>query len=1046
MTLTPVSGRDVTVQWTTGDDGTDGAVQATADTDYTAQTTASTLTIAAGDSSGTIEVQTTQDTLAEGSETFAVNLASPTNATLGAADSGIGTITDDDTAPTTASLSVSPASVGEDAGATTITVTATLAGSVTLTADTTVRVTIGKDGDGAVSATDYTGVSAFDLTITAGQSSGQGTFSLTPTNDTLDEDDEKLTVHATADGLTIADAEVTITDADALPELTIADASAAEGEKAMFTVTLTPVSGRDVTVEWTTGDDGTDGAGQATADTDYTAQSAAATLTIAAGDSSGTIEVQTAQDTLAEGSETFAVNLASPTNATLGSADSGIGTITDDDSAPTTAALSVSPSSVDEDDGATIITVTATLAGSVTLTADTTVRVTVGKDGDGAVSDTDYTGVAAFDLTITAGQSSGENTFTLTPTNDAFDEDDEKLTVHTTADGLTIADAEVTITDADALPELTIADASAAEGEKAAFTVTLTPVSGRDVTVQWTTGDDGTDGAVQATGDTDYTAQTTAATLSIAAGDSSGTIEVQTTQDTLAEGSETFAVNLASPTNATLGSADSGIGTITDDDSAPTTAALSVSPSSVDEDDGATTITVTATLAGSVTLTADTTVRVTIGQDGDTAVSDTDYTGVAAFDLTITAGQSSGQRSFTLTPTNDALDEDDEKLTVHATANGLTITDAEVTITDADALPELTIADASAAEGEKAAFTVTLTPVSGRDVTVQWTTGDDGTDGASQATADTDYTAQSAAATLTIAAGDATGTVEVQTTQDTLAEGSETFAVNLASPTNATLGSADSGIGTITDDDTTPTTASLSVDPASVGEDDGATTVTVTATLAGSVTLTADTTVRVTIGQDGDTAVSDTDYTGVAAFDLTITAGETSGEQTFTLTPTNDAFDEEDEKLTVHATATGLTIADAEITITDADALPELTIADASVAEGEKAAFTVTLTPASGRDVTVQWTTGDDGTDGAVQAAADTDYTAQSHGGDADHRGGGRHRNHRGADHPGHPGRGQTRPSPSIWPRRPTPLWALRTAVSAPSPTTTLRPPRPAFQ
>ena len=125
---------------------------------------------------------------------------------------------------------------------------------------------------------------------------------------------------------------------------------------------------------------------------------------------------------------------------------------------------------------------------------------------------------------------------------------------------------------------------------------------------------------------------------------------------------------------------------------------------------------------------------------------------------------------------------------MHATAPNLTISDAEVTITDDDAEPTVTIADASVAEGGKAEFTVTLDAVSGRDVTVQWTTGDDGTEGAKQATADTDYTAQSSAATLTIAAGSATGTIEVQTTEDTIAEGAETFTVTLASPTNATLG------------------------------------------------------------------------------------------------------------------------------------------------------------------------------------------------------------------------------------------------------------------
>ena len=162
--------------------------------------------------------------------------------------------------------------MGEEDSATTVTVTATLAGSVTFNADTTVTVKVGKDGDAAVSGTDYTAVSDVTLTITAGQKSGQGTFSLAPRQDTLDEDDEKLTVHATASGLTIADAEVTITDDDAEPELTIADASVAEGGKAQFAVTLDAASGRDVTVQWTTGDDGTDGANQATADTDYTAQ------------------------------------------------------------------------------------------------------------------------------------------------------------------------------------------------------------------------------------------------------------------------------------------------------------------------------------------------------------------------------------------------------------------------------------------------------------------------------------------------------------------------------------------------------------------------------------------------------------------------------------------------------------------------------------------------------------------------------------------------------------------------------------------------------
>ena len=970
LTLDPVSGRDVTVTYTLG--GT-----ATANSDYTDPAT-KTVTIGAGSTTGNIVIPVKGDLVAEGNETVIVTLSGATNASVSGVsgeDTGTGTITDDDSAPTTAALSVSPSPVGEDDGATSVTVTATLAGSVTFPTDTTVRVTIGKDGDGAVSGTDYTGVSAFDLTISAEESSGEQTFTLTPTDDALDEDDEKLTVHATANGLTIADAEVTITDADDPPELTIADASAAEGEKAMFTVTLTPVSGRDVTVQWTTGDDGTDGAVQATADTDYTAQSAAATLTIDAGETSGTIEVQTTQDTLSEGSETFAVNLASPTNATLGTPKTATGTITDDDALPE---LTISDASVAEG-GKAMFTVTLTPVSG----RDVTVQWTTGDDGtDGAVqatADTDYTAQSeAATLTIAAGDTTG--TIEVQTTEDALDEAEETFAVNLaspTNATLGAADSGIgTITDDDASPTVSLGDATAVtEGNEPATTVdlefplTLDPVSGRDVTVTYTLG--GT-----ATANSDYTDPDTK-TATIGAGSTTGNIVIPVKGDLVAEGNETVIVTLSGATNASVSGVsgeDTGTGTITDDDTAPTTAALSVSPSSVGEDDGATSVTVTATLAGSVTFTADTTVRVTIGQDGDSAVSDTDYTGVSAFDLTISAEESSGEQSFTLAPTDDALDEGDEKLTVHATANGLTIADAEVTITDADDLPELTIADASAAEGEKAMFTVTLTPVSGRDVTVQWTTGDDSTDGAVQATSDTDYTAQSAAATLTIAAGDTSGTIEVQTTQDTLSEGSETFAVNLASPTNADLGTADSGIGTITDDDTAPTTAALSVSPSSVGEDDGATSVTVTATLAGSVTFTADTTVQVTVGQDGDSAVSGTDYTGVATFNLTITAGESSGQQTFTLTPTDDALDEDDEKLTVHATADGLTIADAEVTITDADPSPTVSLGDATaVIEGNDPATTVdlefplTLTPVIGRDVTVTYTLG--GT-----ATANSDY------------------------------------------------------------------------
>ena len=73
---------------------------------------------------------------------------------------------------------------------------------------------------------------------------------------------------------------------------------------------------------------------------------------------------------------------------------------------------------------------------------------------------------------------------------------------------------------------------------------------------------------------------------------------------------------------------------------------------------------------------------------------------------------------------------------------------------------------------------MTLSAVSGRDVDVDYATsvatGDD-------AVSDTDFTA--ASGTLTIAAADstATGTIEVQTTEDDASESAETFTLTISS-------------------------------------------------------------------------------------------------------------------------------------------------------------------------------------------------------------------------------------------------------------------------
>jgi hypothetical protein len=124
----------------------------------------------------------------------------------------------------------------------------------------------------------------------------------------------------------VISASGTIEDDDAEPAVAIADARAVENSgRIQFPVRLTHASARTVTVRYATED------GTATADRDYYGVSAG-TLTVAAGQTAGTIRVRLRDDQDREGAETFSVRLTDPpTNATLTEDAVATGTIEDDD-------------------------------------------------------------------------------------------------------------------------------------------------------------------------------------------------------------------------------------------------------------------------------------------------------------------------------------------------------------------------------------------------------------------------------------------------------------------------------------------------------------------------------------------------------------------------------------------------------------------------------------------------------------------------------------------------------------------------------------------
>ena len=933
----------VSVKWNTKADSSDEANAASA-SDYTRVTTARTLTFAKGVRTQTFTVATTEDVLDEENETFLVELTGATGATIATAQA-TGTINDDDAAPTGITLTVSPVTVGEEDGETEITVTATVNGTTRYVDAKTVTVSVG--GGTTISDTDYGAVENFDITIAAGDASKTGTFDLTPTDDDLHEGNETIDLTGTSGALTITNASITLEDDDTQPSFAVADASASEGDAITFTVTRSGAMDNAVSVKWNTKADSSDGANAASA-TDYTEMTTATKLDFAKGVSSQSFTVATTEDTLNEADETFLIELTEPVGATITDAEA-TGTITNDDAAPTTLTLAVDAdndtenvqSSLAENGGAKTVKVTATLGGSTQFDVDKTLTLIVGDDDDSATEGTDYTNVADVTLTIPAGDQDVEHTFTLTPTDDAFNEASETISFDATITGVTVNGASIALTSDDDAPSITLTVDADKDTENVQSSLAE---DGGVKTVRVTATLDGTtrleasadltlavgknsDSAVEGT---DYT-NVADRTVTIGAGVASVTHDftLTPTNDDLYEGSETISLD---GTLTGVAVTDTSL-TLTDDDAAPSGITLSVdtngaedgTPSTVAEDAGATVVTVTATVNGTTRYVDAKTVAVSV--DDDTAASPADYAAVSGFNITIAAGAASKSETFTVTPVDDDLDEANETIDVTGTLTGITITPATVTLTDTDAPVSFSIADAEATEGGAITFTVSRGGAGDNVASVKIATSADSGDDVNAAGTD-DYTAISPAQTLNFAKGVASQTVEVQTTQDDLFEPDETFKATLSAPALAeddpgTGVSIETGkgtaIGTIKNDDTEP---SFAVADASASEGDAITfTVTRSGAMDNAVSVKWNTKAD---SSDGANAASAADYTRVTTAQ-TLTFAKGVRTQTFAVATTEDTLHEGAETFLVELTeATGATIATAEATgtINDDDAAP----------------------------------------------------------------------------------------------------------------------------
>ena len=547
-----------------------------------------------------------------------------------------------------------------------------------------------------------------------------------------------------------------------------------------------------------------------------------------------------------------------------------------------------------------------------------------------ATAGSDYTAADSV-LTFTAGTTAG--TIEVAIADDKLDEEDETFTVRlrdpVNATLGAVATATATITDDDDRG-LTVSPTKVevTEGGRETYTVVLRSEPTGDVTVEMAaSGDEDVTVSPESLTFTDSNWETAQTVTVSADGDVDGDDDTATITHTVGGGD--YASESAEPVDVT----------VDDDETASATVTLSVDPASVAEEVSEREITVTGTLDQAPRAQA---TAVTVSVAGDTATAPADFAAVADFELTIVAGEMSGTETFTLEPVNDDVDEAHETVTVSGAvadaAAGLTVTEAQVTITDNDDRG-VTVSPTKleVTEGGSETYTVMLTSEPTDEVTVAVTVPagtDVSVDEATLRFTSTNWTVEK------------TVTVRVADDDDALADETVTLTHEVRGGDYGANGETAEPVEVVIIENDTPT---LSVSDQRAGEASGEMVFTVRLSEASSDEVVVD------YGTADGTAEAGSDYseaTGKLTF-----AAETTAAQEIRVSIADDTVDEdEEETFTVTLSgATNATLAGGGTTLSATGTIEDddetastavtLSVDPASVAEeGSEREITVTGT------------------------------------------------------------------------------------------------------
>ncbi|MFC1845442.1 Calx-beta domain-containing protein, partial [Thermodesulfobacteriota bacterium] len=483
--------------------------------------------------------------------------------------------------------------------------------------------------------------------------------------------------------------------------------------------------------------------------------------------------------------------------------------------------LTTASQSVAEDVGTVTVTATLSWISGFDVTVPFTVSGTATSIDDDPINyDHD---LSDGNIIITAGQLTGTKDFTLT--DDLVGEANETVIVTMGAPENARAHIfyvthTVTITDDD-VPDVDFTSPTQSVAENVGtvtVTAQLSGVSNFDATVPFTI-----NGSSTATSIDDdpinYDHDLSDGSITITAGQLTGSTTFSVTGDSLDESDETVIIDMGTPVNAIKGTtATTHTLTITDDDDPPTVYFISALQATADESG---TATITAQL--SAVSGRDVTVPFTI--NGASTADGSDYSISPPFpdpgEVTITAGNTTVDIIVTITDDSDI--EDDETVIVDMgsptnATQGATIQHI-LTITDDETPPVVNFSVDPQSVAEDVVGTVTITATldvtSTLDVTVPFTVSGTATGGG------TDH--DLADGNIIITAGQLTGSTTFSVNDDSLDENDETVIVTMGTPVNATRGTTDEHTVTINDNDVTPTVQFTADSQATAGESGTAT-------------------------------------------------------------------------------------------------------------------------------------------------------------------------------------------------------------------------------